>query len=140
MRMVTALAGPLKLAQSPAQGLDLALIGIALPLEVFKQFQNLVHLLEALFECGDNLVHLVNGVFDAALWNRLATRVGCHRRRGRIADWARAFAWYRHLLPHLRFCRRTMRQHSRGRLCRNRSFLSRRARPVVPSAAAMAAA
>jgi hypothetical protein len=48
MRMSAGIARALKLPQAAAQGLDLLLVGMALPLKILQRFQNLVHMLEAL--------------------------------------------------------------------------------------------
>lgn len=48
MGMLTTVPGPLELAKGSAQGLNLALIGIALAFETFEQFQDFIHLFEAL--------------------------------------------------------------------------------------------
>ena len=50
MGMLTAVPRALELAQGSAQGLDLALIGIALALETLQQFQDFIHLFEAFLQ------------------------------------------------------------------------------------------
>jgi hypothetical protein len=47
----------LQLAQSAAQGFNLAFVGELLPLGEFDQFQNILHLIERLFQRFDDLRH-----------------------------------------------------------------------------------
>ena len=47
----------LQLAQQPAERINLAFVGELLPLGVFDQFQNILHLIERLFQRFDDLRH-----------------------------------------------------------------------------------
>jgi hypothetical protein len=54
----------LQLAQSAAQRINLAFVGEFLPLGVFDQFQNILHLIERLFQRFDDLRHFAYSLAD----------------------------------------------------------------------------
>jgi hypothetical protein len=54
----------LQLAQQLAEGINLAFIGELLPLGVFDQFQNILHLIERLFQRFDDLRHFADRLAD----------------------------------------------------------------------------
>jgi hypothetical protein len=54
----------LQLAQQPAERINLAFVAELLPLGVFDQFQNILHLIERLSQGFDNLHHFVHGLAD----------------------------------------------------------------------------
>jgi hypothetical protein len=47
----------LQLAQQPAEGINLAFVGEFLAFGEFDQFQNILHLIERLFQRFDDLCH-----------------------------------------------------------------------------------
>ncbi len=59
--LVSAFAGPLQLAQGPAQGLDFPLFGFALPFELLQQLEHAFHIVQRLAQGIDDLVDLGNG-------------------------------------------------------------------------------
>jgi hypothetical protein len=54
----------LQLAQQPAERINLMFVGEFLALGVFDEFQNILHLIERLFQGFDNLHHFVHGLAD----------------------------------------------------------------------------
>ena len=54
----------LQLAQQPAERINLAFVGELLPLGVFDQFQNILHLIERLFQRFDDLRHFAYSLAD----------------------------------------------------------------------------
>ena len=54
----------LQLAQQLAEGINLAFVAEFLPLGVFDQFQNILHLIERLFQRFDDLRHFGYRVAD----------------------------------------------------------------------------
>ena len=55
--LAPAAARLLQLAQQPAERINLAFVAELLPLGVFDQFQNILHLIERLFQRFDDLRH-----------------------------------------------------------------------------------
>ena len=64
MPVAPAASRVLQLAQQPAEGINLVLVGKLLPLGVFHQLQHLVHALRSLFQGFDDGHHLVDGLAD----------------------------------------------------------------------------
>jgi hypothetical protein len=54
----------LQLAQHPVERINLMFVGEFLALGVFDEFQNILHLIERLFQGFDNLHHFVHGLAD----------------------------------------------------------------------------
>ncbi len=54
----------LQLAQQLAQGINLAFVAELLPLSMFDEFQNILHLIERLFQRFDDLCHFVYSLAD----------------------------------------------------------------------------
>ena len=55
----------MQLAQAPAQGFDLVLVGILLPLGQLQELKDFVHILERVAEGSDDARHLIDGLLDA---------------------------------------------------------------------------
>ena len=54
----------LQLAQQPAERINLMFIGELLPLGVFGEFQNILHLLQRLLQGFDDFHHFIDGLAD----------------------------------------------------------------------------
>jgi hypothetical protein len=78
---MSAFARPTTLAQSPAQGFDLLLVGGFLPFGQFQSFEHFFHLLERVAKRGHDAIDLVNGFADLHRRRRTGGRL---RRRGTV--------------------------------------------------------
>ena len=58
-------AGPVELPQAAAEGFDLLLIGVLLPLGQFQRFQYLLHVVQGVAERVNNVIDLLNGLLNA---------------------------------------------------------------------------
>jgi hypothetical protein len=80
--MMAGVTGPLQIPQGSAQGIDFAVVGLALSFERFEHFQDGFHFVSGFLEGSDDVVNLVDGFLD-----------GSGRSRMPWMGWLRGMGW-----------------------------------------------